>query len=274
MPSLKCKDSQGNIKPVRVAAINVAQYPELDNPAATTDVILGKEYIDENGQKQTGTMLSSLLANYSKSLNFTSVEIPYKYVSIDNAFITGNCPSFQSAIFPNDAEIYLNVNSLTSLSYAFAYINVKKITIRADFSDLSSLYHSFRENSNLEIIDATLDLTKCTNTSYLYGTFFGCSALREIRFKPNTLAINNGGIFSGCNSLSDETLLSIANCLKDGLVKTLTLPTSKKTRCGQIIGNVSQVTEDEITYNFFTADESGTITLAQFITQTKGWTLA
>ena len=57
MPSLKYKDAQGNIKPVRVAAINVAQYPELDNPAAVTDVTLGKEYIDENGQKQTGTFV-------------------------------------------------------------------------------------------------------------------------------------------------------------------------------------------------------------------------
>ena len=40
------------------------------------------------------------------------------------------------------------------------------------------------------------------------------------------------------------------------------------------MGTVSQVVDGEDTYDFFTADPDGATTLTQFITTTKGWTLA
>lgn len=37
-----------------------AELPTLDNPAADSDVAVGKEYIDQNGSKRTGTMAAAL----------------------------------------------------------------------------------------------------------------------------------------------------------------------------------------------------------------------
>ena len=44
--------------------------------------------------------------------------------------------------------------------------------------------------------------------------------------------------------------------------------------CTAILGVISQVTEGDVTYDFFTAAASGTVTLENFITQTKEWTIA
>ncbi len=37
-----------------------SELPTLDNPAADSDVVSGKEYIDQNGAKRTGTMTAAL----------------------------------------------------------------------------------------------------------------------------------------------------------------------------------------------------------------------
>lgn len=43
-----------------------AELPTLDNPAADSDVVSGKEYIDQNGAKRTGTMAVSLPAGIAE----------------------------------------------------------------------------------------------------------------------------------------------------------------------------------------------------------------
>lgn len=43
-----------------------SELPTLDNPAADSDVVSGKEYIDQNGTKRTGTMAVSLPAGIAE----------------------------------------------------------------------------------------------------------------------------------------------------------------------------------------------------------------
>jgi hypothetical protein len=57
--------------------------------------------------------------------------------------------------------------------------------------------------------------------------------------------------------------------------QTLALDATPKARCDEILGVVTQVTQDDgTTYDFFTANSAGTVTLTEFVTVTKGWTLA
>ena len=76
-------------------------------------------------------------------------------------------------------------------------------------------------------------------------------------------------------SLDNDSLVSLANGLSDTVALNVTLTSANKTTAQSITGTISQVTDaDSNTYDFFTADENGTVTLMDFITNTKGWTVA
>lgn len=71
--------------------------------------------------------------------------------------------------------------------------------------------------------------------------------------------------FSASILLTDESLVNIANALP-AASKTLTLSAGAKTKCAAIMGTVTD--------GVFTVDASGAVTLTNFITTTKGWTIA
>ena len=103
---------------------------------------------------------------------------------------------------------------------------------------------------------------------------FNSTKLTEVYFVPNCIA--TGGEFS-TGELIDASLVSFANALQGGLATPQTVTISNaatKAKCNTIVGTVSTVTEGGSTYDFFTQDSSGTVTLYDFITQTKGWLIA
>ena len=137
--------------------------------------------------------------------------------------------------------------------------------IDCDFSPINAS-ELFR-TSRIEEIQGELDFTNTTNAGQAFN---GASNLREIRIKPNSIRINASGTsfyFKSCANLSNESLISITNGL-DGTVTGLTLElhATAKDNCSVVTG-----TNDNGT---FIADPSGTLTLADFITTVKGWTLA
>lgn len=91
--------------------------------------------------------------------------------------------------------------------------------------------------------------------------------LEEIEFVPKHI-FTSLSLYDS-EKLSDNSLISIANGLvttADGAVSTaLTLHKTPKER----LLTISGIINDDI----FTQDDSGTITLYDFITSTKGWTL-
>lgn len=131
---------------------------------------------------------------------------------------------------------------------------------------------SFWNRPNLTELWVRLDYTRDTNTRF-DRVFANSDQLEEIRAIPNT-AFYGFPDFSGCAHLSNESAVSIANALGATTGMTLKLSGTTKTKSSTIVGTVSQVTEDSSTYDFFTADENGTVTLLNFITNTKGWTVA
>lgn len=116
--------------------------------------------------------------------------------------------------------------------------------------------------------------------TYVFGTgnyrHFNSSSITEFYLVPNKIETGAGGINTGV--LVDASIVSVANALVGGLETAQTLHISNattKAKCSTIMGTVSQVTDGDETYDFFTQDqENGTISLADFITNTKGWTLA
>ena len=102
-----------------------------------------------------------------------------------------------------------------------------------------------------------------SNTAGNYNSFWGCLKLVDVRFPQNHAATD--WVFKWSPNLSDATLVSVANALTVGSY-TLTLHATASARCAEITGTVSD--------GVFTADSGGTTTLTEFITTTKGWSLA
>ena len=149
-----------------------------------------------------------------------------------------------------------------------------KITIIGDLSHVTSYLNAFF-NSGVKSIVGALDFSNVTSAGGANAVCYYCTRLEDVRFAPNTLSYGSNNSFYYATKLTDDSLVSIANGFKDGVTgQSFSLPTALKTRTLEIMGNVSQVTDNGVTYNFFTADPEGTTSLNSFITVTKGWTLA
>lgn len=147
-----------------------------------------------------------------------------------------------------------------------------------DFSQCTSYYYAFRGATGLETIRGTIDFSLVTSSSALDYMFASSGvSLENVEFAPNTLSISpsTGGrtTFAKLTALTDASIVSLANALKAG-THSIELHSTVKGKLSTIMGTVSQVTDDIETYDFFTASETGDTSLEDFITLTKGWTIA
>lgn len=137
-----------------------------------------------------------------------------------------------------------------------------KVNFNCDTSQCTTFYN-FANGSQITEIVGEFDFSSATNITAL---FYGCNDLREIRLKKSTLSMPAiSGVFSSC-PFSDESLVSIANGLNPAESQDIYLKPIAKTRCEVIMGNNDN--------GIFVADETGAMTLADFIANVKGWTLA
>lgn len=262
--------------------------PPLTNPATAADILDGKEAIvlDANDEpvKVTGTYkvvytplevttmtLSSLFEGKS---GFQSNRI-----TLNIPLVTTAASVFRNATFLPNTEVYLDITNGVSVYWFFRdSSNLKKVTMVCDFKTKAvNLQYFFYGCASLEEIYCDFDFSQnvLSNTNAIIRVFDGCENLTRLRFVPNSIYDLNSSTFGRCSALSDDSIVSIANGLMDNRTgQTLTLHATPKARTLEIMGTVSQVTEEGATYNFFTADEQGTTSLNSFITQTKGWTLA
>lgn len=157
--------------------------------------------------------------------------------------------------------------------------------IDLNFIPIANIYNcsfAYGTNKNPYFEDFLgLNFALCGGANYRIGKFENMGALKNVTCKPNTLgqldmvaSNRNWWNLSASSLLTDASLCQIANALCATHTSTLTLHATPKARCSTLMGTVSQVTDDTGTYDFFTQDGSGTVTLADFITNTKGWTLA
>ncbi len=151
---------------------------------------------------------------------------------------------------------------------------------------LTAIHQVFQEvhssgNTSLKSIH-TLDLSRCGGANYALGNGFGNqNKLETLLIVPNTMGKLPFSTYSGnvlnlqpCSLLTDDSLVSIANGCNATNTSTIQFHSTPRARLSAIIGSVSTHTDDDGNYDFFTADENGTVTLLDFITNTKGWTVA
>lgn len=158
------------------------------------------------------------------------------------AFYNG-IPSYDSELDVIETITILNKTNLVNI-WTYAFTNQYKLKtidgIPLDFSSLSHNITDFCQNDEL---------------------------LENILFEQNTLSRNIA--FRWSPNLTNESLISVANCLVAGN-SVITLHATNKANCNTIMGYVDNTKG----YDVFVADESGTVTLSEFITITKGWSLA
>lgn len=150
---------------------------------------------------------------------------------------------------------------------------VEKVVFKGDFDvaqnpggGILGGLGAFAMCSNLKTIESTATFGGnqiLRKEATAYNAFYNCTKLVDVRFTPNSA--QQDWVFKWSPALSDETLVSAANALTAGSY-TLTLHATASARCAEITGTVSD--------GVFTADSGGTTTLTEFITTTKGWSLA
>lgn len=200
--------------------------------------------------------------------------------------------TFVSARRLKSIEI-LNYRNVVSASYQsfneFAYKtsnygsfndNLESVSIKIkDENDAlpyitpTSCVDAFSGRKKLKVVDVVWDMSHISAYSQGYNfrnMFDQCESLEEVRFAPNTLLWMSTSyqLFNVSQVLSDASLVSIANALAVGsAAPNLKLLSTPYARCSTLMGTVTD--------GLFTQDDvSGTVSLADFIANTKGWTLS
>lgn len=169
-------------------------------------------------------------------------------------------------IIPDGAELALGLcfylcSNLQTVTLQGSFVHAQNEI----FPGASVALGAFANCYKLETVNSSkpLGVNYISNQLYYYNPFSGCAALKEVRFERQIAATD--WVFKWSPNLSDATLVSAANALTVGSY-TLTLHATAAARCAEIVGTVSD--------GVFTADSGGTTTLTEFITTTKGWSLA
>lgn len=173
----------------------------------------------------------------------------------------------------------LNIQRQTKLKTIDVVTGANEITLSiglqnsASFSDVLEVVNlhgavctvsnaSIRYRRKLKELNAKL---KIVNASYFLTA---CDSLESVSFLENATGISFP--IDGAPNLSNDSLISCANGLDESTPNTLTMSTAQKTAANSIVGTVT----NNGNYSIFTADGSGATTLLDFITNTKGWTVA
>ena len=212
------------------------------------------------------------------SSGFNGVTSLPNTLALDLSFIkSGKCvlhQTFRSCTSLKDVTLTIPDGAELSLGLCFYLCsNLQTVTLQGSFvhaqneiiPGASVALGAFANCSKLETVNSStpFGVRYISNQTYYYNPFSGCAALKEVRFERQ--AADNDWVFKWSPVLSDATLISVANALTVGSY-TLTLHATAAARCAEIVGTVSD--------GVFTADSGGTTTLTEFITTTKGWSLA
>lgn len=251
---------------VKLDACNTAEADAIRAKTGGTDPI-PYDYANSKGFADAIAAIPSGggedYAKYAKSISFYEKALPENVniefvntVSMDSTFrqITG-CKNLKISQ-PDATKYYLTFYKAT----------LEKIDVTAaPFSGDSQ--GAFWDCGFLKTIIG-LNLSLAAN---VLNIFTGTRNLESISLVPNSCAISIS--YVSCSKLTDASLVNIANSLVSG-ANTLTLHSTSKANCTLIVGTVSSITDITGTYDIFTEDASGTVTLLDFITNTKGWTVA
>ncbi len=202
-------------------------------------------------------------------------------IELDLSFIkSGKCvlnQTFRSCTSLKDVTLTIPDGAKLSLGLCFYDCsNLQTVTLQGSFvhalteifPGASAALGDFAFCSKLETVNSSkpFGIKYITNQASYYNPFYGCAALKEVRFERQIATTD--WVFKWSPNLSDTTLISVANALTLGS-QTLTLHATAAARCAEIKGRTEYDSDGE----HFTAAEDGDITLEDYITSTKGWSI-
>lgn len=255
----------------RPIIVTGASLPTAGLTAEVTDVKHGTTFISNLGTPETGTRIF-WLEEWA-----TGMGNMFEGAGLSGA-IAINAPNVKKGnyVFKSNAEITsINItmsNSMTNAYQMFASIGagITSITINNTTALVTTFEECFYQTgANLvSILGAPLNLSSCTNTNLMFSGS-GAAAIVNIAYAQNTIKTSLS--MAACPVLSNASQVSLANGLFEGATaKTLTVHATVKTAMESLKGDV---TGSAGTY-LFTLNAGGAVDLADFIRDTKGWTLA
>lgn len=229
----------------------------------------------ENKNAFTKITVQPIINEYEwagNSSNFSNITITpsfqkftYKENHPSRMFLAFNYANIADDIFckfKNKPETY----TVNLASQAFRQTTAKRIGFDVSLSSAKTMVLMFYSCSNLEeIYGEPFDTSGIVNSSSM-PSFQSCSNLKKITFVNSCINFNIA--FEHSPLLEDNTLISIANGLNSTAIgQTFKLNTTPKVRCSSIMGIVNG-------QGIFEESSSGTMSLEEFITIEKGWTLS
>lgn len=268
-------------------ATDIASIPSGGAPSTQDAMLVALGQLVSNYNYRGQTFLPQDLSSYPSPLTinmpnattdmaclFQGWKFPEKLIINAPNFISkkaegnGTYYAFRNATGAKELELYFN-NSCVSLMYLLRQFNtVEKLILHFSTSNVGSDNHSFSNafsGTALKEIVGTIDFSKFTQSNvYTAQPFELCSSLEKVTIGANSIKFPFDMHWSP--NLTDNTIVSVANGLNNDSPNSLTLHATPYARCSAIVGNVID--------GVFTASAGGTTTLADFIANTKGWTLA
>ena len=166
-------------------------------------------------------------------------------------------------------EVEMHLGQITPFSLRSMFnqaYGTRSVKATGNFQYCTSYCYMFDYPYYFRNIDIEFDFTSCTaDNSGIIAPSGSNDYVTSLRFVPNTASVSIN--IKAFKMLDDTTLISAANCLVSDISgKTLTLHATPKEKCSTIMGTNNS--------GIFVADTQGTLSLADFITNVKGWTLA
>lgn len=252
--------------------------------ALAGDISAARAAVEAKGGTVTVGGGSSQLATDIASISSGAIEDNVKYCS--SVSFTGTLPSifnvdgsrlstlrnfcshntslreFTLSLSDRDLDMY---SAFHSTQY------MEKFVVPSGKLRVSLIQSAFIYCRALEEIDAEIDISSITNSHFTDDAFTACNSLKSISFKQNCIQVPIS--FSSSSLLSVSSCVSVANGLSESVSdKSITFHSTTKSQLDTILGTVSL--DPTETFHIFTEDASGTVTLTDFITNTKGWTIA
>lgn len=246
----------------RTNAMAGAALPALTNPAAASDISMGKEAIDASRNKLTGTKFP--MNQYTKSLSnaFSGVALPVSVV-INAPGVVDLSNAFNGAYGMETLDLTVSDSVTTLQNILYFTQTIVTLTIRFSTASVTNFNTAFHCGP-LRHIYGELDLSSAGGFSNTF-TKIG-SQLETIRIVQSTIKKD---IAFSTAALTDASLLSVANGLNGAEVgKTLTLSATTYARCSTL--------EVAVSGGAAYASPGSGLQLATFITGAayKRWSLA
>lgn len=180
-----------------------------------------------------------------------------------------NIDGFDSTFNNTKCEDTIIIRGLKPSSQSFTFqgcfwsCTAKKIIFDNCEVAPTNFNYSFRQMKNLTEIVGELDFTNATTASSM---FYETGNITSIHFKPNSISVSIGNS-AYLSKIDDDSLISLCNGFNSNVSNTFQFhSTITSGRLSTLMGNNVN--------DLFVADENGSISLQDFITNVKGWTIS